>query len=157
MTAPVYNSKATKIAIVVEGEGYFEMACPHLSQGRQQGGQQRERGGSQQREIRGGPSYQKVSSRLTRGTVVVVPAGHPFVAVASNNQNLQLLCFEVNYHNNEKYPLAGKRNVMNQLERQAKELAFGMPAREVEEVFNSQQDEFFFKGPRQQHQGRSDA
>ncbi|KAL6527659.1 hypothetical protein OROMI_029470 [Orobanche minor] len=153
MAAPYYNSKSTKISIVVEGEGYFEMACPHLSRskGRQQGSQ---RG---QRETGSSPSYQKVSSRLKRGTVVVVPAGHPFVAVASNNQNLQVLCFEVNYRNNEKFPLAGRRNVMKQLEREAKELAFGMPAREVDEVFNSQQDEGFFKGPRQQHKGRADA
>ncbi|KAL3626078.1 hypothetical protein CASFOL_029627 [Castilleja foliolosa] len=152
MTAPYYNSKATKIMIVVEGEGYFEMACPHVSQeGRRQGSQRA------QRETSSGPSYQKVSSRLKRGTVVVVPAGHPLVAVASNNQNLQLLCFEVNYRDNEKFPLAGKRNVMKQLEREAKELAFGLPAREVEEVFDSQQEEFFFKGPRQQQKGRANA
>ncbi|KAI7992416.1 Cupincin [Camellia lanceoleosa] len=31
MTAPYYNSRATKIAVVTNGEGYFEMACPHLS------------------------------------------------------------------------------------------------------------------------------
>ncbi|KAL0458170.1 UNVERIFIED_CONTAM: Vicilin-like antimicrobial peptides 2-2 [Sesamum latifolium] len=147
MTAPYYNSKATKIALVVDGEGYFEMACPHMSQSR----------GSYQGETRGRPSYQRVTSRLRRGTVVIVPAGHPFVAVASSNQNLQVLCFEVNAKNNEKFPLAGRRNVMNQLEREAKELAFGMPAREVEEVFRSQQEEFFFKGPRQQQQGRADA
>ncbi|GFP81981.1 vicilin-like antimicrobial peptides 2-2 [Phtheirospermum japonicum] len=145
MTAPYYNSKATKISVVVEGEGYFEMACPHMSQ------QQQQQQGRRQREATSaGPSYQRISSRLKRGTVVVVPAGHPMVAVASNNQNLQLLCFEVNYR---------RRNVMKQLEREAKELAFGMPAREVEEVFNSQQEEFFFKGPRQQQQqkGRTDA
>ncbi|KAL6499522.1 hypothetical protein OROGR_027432 [Orobanche gracilis] len=93
MAAPYYNSKSTKISIVVEGEGYFEMACPHLS-GRQRG----------QRETGSSPSYQKISSRLKRGSVVVVPAGHPFVAVASNNQNLQVLCFEVNYRNNQKFP-----------------------------------------------------
>lgn len=42
--------------------------------------------------------------------MVVVPAGHPFVAVASNNQNLQLLCFEVNAQDNEKFTLAGKNS-----------------------------------------------
>ncbi|KAI8012296.1 Cupincin [Camellia lanceoleosa] len=31
MTTPYYNSRATKIAVVTNGEGYFEMACPHLS------------------------------------------------------------------------------------------------------------------------------
>lgn len=102
MGGPFYNSKATKIAFVVDGDGYFEMACPHLSsqRGRQQGG-----GSSQQRE--GNPRYQKVSSHLRRGTVFVVPAGHPVALVASNNQNLQIVCFDVNAENNQKYPLAG--------------------------------------------------
>lgn len=112
MTAPVYSSRATKIAVVLNGEGYFEMACPHLSlqyQGRQ--GSQQEWGGSgrgpSQRETRGGPRYQKVSARLRRGTVIVVPAGHPFVAVASPNQNLEIVCFEINANRNERFPLAG--------------------------------------------------
>ncbi|KAL3531319.1 hypothetical protein ACH5RR_010641 [Cinchona calisaya] len=183
MTAPSYNSRATKISLVLNGDGYLEMACPHLSsqsQGRQgsqqewggsgrgsesQGrqGSQEEWGGSgrgSQRETRGGPRYQKVSARLRRGTVVIIPAGHPFVAVASNNQNLEIVCFEINANRNEKFPLAGKRNVFKQLEREAKELAFGVSAREVEEVFNSQQEEYFFKGPRQQQyqqEGRADA
>lgn len=46
--------------------------------------------------------------------------------------------------------------MFKQLEREAKELAFGVPAREVDEVFNSQQEEYFFRGPRQQGQGRAD-
>ncbi|XP_047960314.1 vicilin Cor a 11.0101 [Salvia hispanica] len=156
MTAPFYNSKATKIAVVVEGEGYFEMACPHLSQSQSQRQRQRQSRRSEEEEEeeesyrpRGESttSYKTVRSRLRTGTVVVVPAGHPFVAVASNNQNLQILSFKVNADNNEQFTLAGKRNVMNQLEREAKELAFGMPAREVEEVLRSQKEEFFFEGP----------
>ncbi|KAH6796591.1 hypothetical protein C2S52_021145 [Perilla frutescens var. hirtella] len=169
MTAPYYNSKATEINIVVDGEGYFEMACPHLSQSQSRGGreehygQQREtRGGRReeydepQRERRGQSGYETVRSHLRTGTVVVVPAGHPFVAVASNNQNLQILSFKVNAYNNEQFTLAGKRNVLNELEREAKELAFGIPAREVDEVFKRQEEEFFFRGPRRQHEGRSD-
>ncbi|KAL3827979.1 hypothetical protein ACJIZ3_016781 [Penstemon smallii] len=145
MTAPLYNTKSTKIAVVVEGEGYFEMACPHLSQPQSEGSTSR------------GPSYQKVTTPLRQGTVVVIPAGHPSVVVASKNQNLQIVGFEINGSNNEKIPLAGRRNVINQLEREAKELAFGVSERQVDEVFKAQQEEFFFKGPRhQQHQGRSD-
>ncbi|KAI8013260.1 Myb-related protein 2 [Camellia lanceoleosa] len=51
MTSPYYNSRATKIAVVTNGEGYFEMACPHLSssefgdsgssRGRQEGAEDR--------------------------------------------------------------------------------------------------------------------
>lgn len=151
MTAPFYNSKATKIAIVVEGEGYFEMACPHLSRSQSRGREEYYHHEKPYHQSQGqGQSqtgYQTIRSRLKTGTVVVVPAGHPFVAVASNNQNLQIISFKVNAHNNEQFLLAGKRNVINQLEREAKELAFGVPAREVEEVFRSQREEFFFEGP----------
>lgn len=157
MTALYYNSRATKICTVKDGAGYYEMACPHMSQSQNhhEGSSQREQPGSR-RESSGTPSYQKISSRLKRGTVVVIPAGHPFVAVASNNQNLQLLCFVVHANDDEYHTLTGKGNVMNRLEREAKELSFGVPESVVDEVFRSQEEEFFFKGPRQQHRGFSD-
>lgn len=74
------------------------MACP--------------RGSSDQRSSGGkksGPSYRKISSSLRPDTLFIVPAGHPFVAVASTHKNLEILCFEVNAENNIKYPLAGKQ------------------------------------------------
>ncbi|CAK9147029.1 unnamed protein product [Ilex paraguariensis] len=159
METPFYNSRATKIAVVIDGEGYYEMACPHLGsqRGEQQKGQPGRRAESEGQR-KGGPRYQRVSARLRRGTVFVAPASHPIVIVASNNRNLQVLCFEVNARNNEKYPLAGKRNVINQLEKEAKELGFSAAEKEVDEVFKSQDEDFFFNGPRQQQdEGRSDA
>ncbi|XP_055814241.1 vicilin Cor a 11.0101-like [Solanum dulcamara] len=151
MLGPIYSSRSTNIAVVVDGEGYFEMACPHLASesGRQQG--------SEEREPRIGLSYQKVSSKLRRGMVLAIPAGHPFVAVASTNQNLQIFGFNINARDNEIVPLAGRNNVMSQLEREALELGFGLPAREVEQIFRSQQEEFFFQGPGGQWSGRAAA
>ncbi|KAF5937395.1 hypothetical protein HYC85_024901 [Camellia sinensis] len=151
MTAPYYNSRATKIAVVTNGEGHFEMACPHLSS-LEFGGSSSSRGSHPQQRRSSGPSYQKVSGRLSRGVVFIIPPGHPVVTVASKNQNLQIVCFDVNALNNEKFPLAGRRNIINQLSPDAKELAFNAPAREVDEVFKNQEDEFFFEGPRQQHE-----
>jgi len=95
-----------------------------------------------------------VRAQLRRGMVYVIPAGHPVITVASNNQNLEILCFYVNARNNEKFLLAGRRNIINQLEREAKELGFGVPAREVDELFKSQDEEFFLQGPR--HRPRHD-
>ncbi|XP_021680546.2 LOW QUALITY PROTEIN: vicilin Cor a 11.0101-like [Hevea brasiliensis] len=142
MIGPYYNSKATKVSVVLDGEGYFEMACPHVSDS------------SQQEST--GSIYQKVSSRLRQGTVFVVPAGHPVASVASEKNNLVILCFEVNSKGNTRYPLAGKNNVVNKMERAAKELAFGVKAREVEQVFGNQDEELFFPGPRQhQREGRA--
>ncbi|KZV22527.1 sucrose-binding protein-like [Dorcoceras hygrometricum] len=159
MTALYYNSRATKICTVIDGAGYYEMACPHISQSQNHHEGSRWREGEwpgSRRESGGNPTYQKISSRLEHGTVVVVPAGHPFVAVASTNQNLQLICFLVHANDNEKHALTGKRNVINRLEREAKELSFGVPEREVDAVFRSQEEEFFSKGPRQQQRGFSD-
>ncbi|PHT38265.1 Vicilin-like antimicrobial peptides 2-3 [Capsicum baccatum] len=47
MSGPIYSSRATKIAMVVDGEGYFEMACPHSSS---KSGTQRQR--SEERELK---------------------------------------------------------------------------------------------------------
>ncbi|KAE8009754.1 hypothetical protein FH972_006172 [Carpinus fangiana] len=132
MAGPYYNSRATKISVVVEGEGFFEMACPHLSSS--------------------SGSYQKVSARLRRGVVFVAPAGHPVAVIASQNNNLQVLCFEVNAHGNSRFPLAGKGNIVNEFEREAKELAFNLPSREVERIFKNQDQAFFFPGPNKQQE-----
>ena len=37
---------------------------------------------------------------------------------------------------------------MNAMEKEAKELAFGIPVKEVDEVFGKQNERFFFPGPR---------
>ncbi|KAL6271590.1 hypothetical protein ACE6H2_028501 [Prunus campanulata] len=143
MVGPYFNSRATKISFVLDGEGYFEMACPYVSStGRQE--QQ-----PQQRQ-KSSPRYQKISGNLRRGAVFVAPAGHPVTAIASRNSNLQIICFEVNAHDNIGVPLAGKKNVVSQFDREAKELAFNVPAREVDRIFNNQDDEFFFEGPKEQ-------
>ncbi|XP_061358760.1 sucrose-binding protein-like [Gastrolobium bilobum] len=125
-----YNSHATKIALVIEGdgEGRFEMACPHVSSSKSHS------------------SYHKISARLRTGVVFVVPAGHPFVTIASKKSNLLILCFEVNARGNKKLNFAGKRNIVSALDKNAKELAFNYPAEKVDEIFN-RDEQFFFPGP----------
>nr|B4X640.2 RecName: Full=Vicilin Pis v 3.0101; AltName: Full=7S globulin; AltName: Full=7S seed storage protein; AltName: Full=7S vicilin-like protein Pis v 3; AltName: Full=Vicilin Pis v 3; AltName: Allergen=Pis v 3.0101; Flags: Precursor [Pistacia vera] len=146
MSGPFYNSRATKIAIVVSGEGRLEIACPHLSSSKNSG------------QEKSGPSYKKLSSSIRTDSVFVVPAGHPFVTVASGNQNLEILCFEVNAEGNIRYTLAGKKNIIEVMEKEAKELAFKTKGEEVDKVFGKQDEEFFFQGPkwRQHQQGRAD-
>uniref|UniRef100_A0A7N0SY97 Cupin type-1 domain-containing protein n=1 Tax=Kalanchoe fedtschenkoi TaxID=63787 RepID=A0A7N0SY97_KALFE len=148
MMGPFYNSKATKFAFVTNGEGYFEMACPHLGKSQQfQRHETRGRHQEQQQPTR----YHKVTSRLRRHTVFIVPAGHPVAIVASNNEGLQVVCFEVNAFNNERYPLAGKNNIISKMQREAKELAFSIPGREVDKIFKDENaEELFFPGPGQQ-------
>ena len=103
MMTPHYYSKATKIAVVVDGEGGFQMACPHLSSSSGGGGRWSER----EHKRTGEGTYQKIRGRLRRGVVFIIPAGHPFSVFASPNHNLQIVCFEVNAYGNTKYLLAG--------------------------------------------------
>ena len=86
---PFFNSRSTMVAAVLEGEGYLEMVCPHLS-----GEKQQQQGAS--------PIYQKVSSSLRRGTLFVVPAGHPIAIVAGTSRNLEIVCFGINAENNRR-------------------------------------------------------
>lgn len=132
---PFYNSRSTMVALVVAGEGYFEMACPHLSG---------EEGAS--------PVYRKVSSSLLHGMLFIVLTGHPIAIIAGPERNLEIVGFVVNAENNRKEPLAGKGNVVNGLEKAAKELAFALPAREVDKIFRKQKEELFFPGPELQDQ-----
>ncbi|KAI3732390.1 hypothetical protein L1987_63595 [Smallanthus sonchifolius] len=134
MAGPFYNAKATQILMVPNGEGRFEMACPHLSEQDTRGGQIN-------------PTYEKVSSKLRRRTVVVVPAGHPVVIESTGEQNLEVIGFGLKSDENEWFPLAGRDNVMSQWEDEAIELTFGSPAREVQKVIQKQNQKLFFKSP----------
>lgn len=119
MIAPFYNSRSTKFAIVTEGSGYIEILCPHVThQGRRGSPAQRyreheqERGGRQYREeeeeeYQEGPHYRRIRAHVSRGTVFIVPPGHPVVEVASRDQNLQTICFEIRADRNERIFLAG--------------------------------------------------
>lgn len=49
---------------------------------------------------------------------------------------------------------SGQGNVWEQVESEAKELAFKIPAREVEEILGGQEQSYFLPGPGQQGQGR---
>ncbi|KAJ0966397.1 hypothetical protein J5N97_027535 [Dioscorea zingiberensis] len=127
-----YNTEGTKIAYVMRGRGYFEMACPHISSQKHQ----RER-----------EQYQSVRSELSPGKVIVIPAGHPIASIASRDEGLQILCFGIRAENNQKIFLSGKNNVWRKMEKEAKELAFRRSEREVDKILNAQSEQVFGPGP----------
>ncbi|KAK4425648.1 Vicilin Car i [Sesamum alatum] len=150
MIAPYYNTRSTKLVVVVGGSGRFEMACPHLSAQSKQGSQGRK---EREGETTSNVHYQKVSARLSVGDVFIVPAGHPIATIASQDSNLQLVAFGIKGSYNQKYFLAGKDNIWNQVQSEAKELSFKTPAREVEEILRSQEQSYFLPGPGQREEG----
>ncbi|KAF5752254.1 vicilin-like antimicrobial peptides 2-2 [Tripterygium wilfordii] len=139
--APHYNSRATTVVVVVEGHARIEMGCPHLSQESQ--GQRRE----QRTEQEG--YYQKISSHLSPGDVFIIPAGHPFTIVASENEKLRTVGFGIHAWNNQRSFLAGRDNIVQQLEKEAKEMSFNVPAEQVEKVFSRQRESFYLGGTQQ--------
>lgn len=152
MMAPSYSTRANKIAIVVDGEGYFEMACPHVSGGRSPS-QRRERGRGREQEEEEreeehkSRSYRQVKSRIREGSVIVVPAGHPTALVAGEDKNLAVLCFGVNANFDEKVFLAGRNSALRQMDGPAKALAFGADKEQVDRVIGAQKEAVFLRGP----------
>ncbi|KAJ6796429.1 putative acrosin [Iris pallida] len=129
MMAPFYESKATEIMIVSDGRGEFEMVSPHLSSQNQSQCRRGQWGEESKEEEEGRCRYQKVKSSLTQGTVFIIPAGHPTAIIASEEQNLQVVCFKVHARNSRKVFLAGRNNVVNEMEKEAKELSARAPRR----------------------------
>ncbi|CAN4091292.1 unnamed protein product [Withania somnifera] len=159
MVLPYYNTRSTRLAMVVEGNGRFEMACPHLGrQGRGQWSRGESREQEQEQQEEGNVHYQKVRGTLNVGDVLVVPAGHPITFIATGGSNLRIAGFGVNAQNNKKNFLAGKQSIWRNVDREAKELAFNMPGREVEEILQKQDQSYFVAGPehRQQHRERGE-
>ncbi|XXG73703.1 hypothetical protein AAC387_Pa07g2572 [Persea americana] len=154
MSAPYYNSKAIKVALVVDGKGYVEIVSPYVSDRSRQG---------REEEREESVSYQRLSAQLSDGQGFIVPAGHPFVVVADHGQDLRVLCFDIKIatvEKNEKYPLAGRDNIYNEMNRAERELFFKESEREVERVLKAQKEAGFFDGPQGRHkresEGRSD-
>ncbi|KAH9622207.1 hypothetical protein KSS87_003968 [Heliosperma pusillum] len=128
MNSPFISSRATKIIMVVKGRGRVEMAVSRNG----------EKGST-------GTQYKKISSELKPGVVFVIPPGHPMVLMASQDEVLETICYEVNAKGNQKFSLAGKVNLMKNIQKEAKVLSFGTSAEEVDSMLDSQQSDFFLK------------
>nr|CAC27161.1 putative sucrose binding protein [Vicia faba var. minor] len=140
-----YNTNANKIAFVVNGEGDFEMACPHMPSS-----------SSNSKQKKSSISYHNINAKLKPGMVFVVPAGHPYVNIASKKNNLLILCFEVNAQRNKKLAFAGKKNIMSALDKTAKELAFDLAAQKVDKIFERKEELFFpYDEERKEERGRA--
>ncbi|CAK8571893.1 unnamed protein product [Lathyrus sativus] len=145
MSTIYYNTNANKIALVIDGEGELEMACPHVPSS-----------SSNSKQKKSSISYHNMNAKLRPGMVFVVPAGHPFVNIASKKNNLITVCFEVNAHRNKKIALAGKKNIVIALDKTAKEVAFDIAAGKVDEMFERKEELFFpYDEERKEEHGRA--
>ncbi|PNX83496.1 vicilin-like protein antimicrobial peptides 2-1-like protein, partial [Trifolium pratense] len=124
---PHYNSRATLIVTVVEGKGEFELVGQrneNQQEQREENEEEEEEGQERSRQV------QRYRARLSPGDVFVIPAGHPVAVSASSN--LYLVGFGINAENNRRNFLAGEEdNVISQIHRPVKELAFPGSAQQV--------------------------
>ncbi|XP_057425448.1 provicilin-like [Lotus japonicus] len=145
---PHYHSTSTLILVVNEGRGELELVAQRRQQQRGQEEEQEE----EQPRI----EAQRFRARLSPGDVIVIPASHPFAVTASSDLNL--LAFGINAENNQRNFLAGRDdNVISQIERPVKELAFPGSAEEIESLIKNQRNSCFASAQPQQgeEEGRS--
>ncbi|XP_058752870.1 provicilin [Vicia villosa] len=137
---PNYNSRAIVIVTVNEGKGDFELV------GQRNENQQEQRGENddeeEQREEEISKQVQRYKARLSPGDVFVIPAGHPIAINASSD--LKLIGFGINAENNQRNFLAGEEdNVISQIQRPVKELAFPGSSQEVDRLLKNQKQSYF--------------
>ncbi|CAH2053008.1 unnamed protein product [Thlaspi arvense] len=136
---PHFNSKTTFVAFVENGCARFEMASPYTFQGEQQQQQEPWFGPGQEEEEEEEMSgrVQKIVSRVCKGEVFIIPAGHPF-AMLSQSQNFVAVGFGINASNSTRTFLAGQDNMLSNLDMVATRLTFGVGEKLAEKLFTSQ-------------------
>ncbi|NP_001296635.1 vicilin-like [Cicer arietinum] len=140
---PHFNSRATVILVVNEGKGEVELVG--LRNENEQENKKEDEEEEEDRKVQ----VQRFQSRLSSGDVVVIPATHPFSINASSD--LFLLGFGINAQNNQRNFLAGEEdNVISQIQRPVKEVAFPGSAEEVDRLLKNQRQSHFANAQPQQ-------
>lgn len=98
---PHFNTRAIIIAYVVDGQGGLEIASPHLAS------QSSEQESQQQQEEQSEGQIQRVSAKLSKGDVFIIPVAHPVALTAFKNNRLRVIGFALNPLNNQRNFLAG--------------------------------------------------
>ncbi|KAL2324422.1 hypothetical protein Fmac_023480 [Flemingia macrophylla] len=125
---PHFNSKATVILVISEGEADIELV----------GMREQENPEQQDEPLK----VQRFKAELSEGDVFVIPAAYPVVLNATSNFNF--FAFGLNAENNQRNFLAGEKdNVISQIHRQVKELAFPGSAQDVEKLLKNQKESYF--------------
>ncbi|CAF2153483.1 BnaA01g24560D [Brassica napus] len=133
---PQYNSETTFVTFVENGCARYEMASPYTFQGEQQ---QPWFGPGQEEEVEEEMSGQvhKIVSRVCKGEVFILPAGHPF-AILSQDENFVAVGFGIHASNSTRTFLAGQDNMLSNINTVATRLSFGLGSKMAEKLFTSQ-------------------
>ncbi|GKV43724.1 hypothetical protein SLEP1_g50978 [Rubroshorea leprosula] len=134
------------VFLIKEGSVLFKMVSPQLPRQRQE-----EQSAEGEEEQRSG-QYQRVTARANPGDIFITLADHPVSLIASQNEDMKAIGFGINAKNSQRIFLAGRNNIVRNMEREAQELSFGVPARLVEQVFNNQEESHFLSASQKRQQ-----
>ncbi|KAE8663507.1 hypothetical protein F3Y22_tig00112957pilonHSYRG00068 [Hibiscus syriacus] len=123
--------------------GYVEMVVPSLSN-QNSHGEEETKGGEywKSSEIEEEKARREEQEEIEREEE---KRGHPVTYIASHNQHVSFIAFGLSNRNNTRIFIAGKDNVVKQIDSEVKELAFGfgVPSSLIDEIFNNLPESYF--------------
>ncbi|XP_027367623.1 beta-conglycinin, beta chain-like [Abrus precatorius] len=140
---PHYNSKAIVVLVVNKGKAKLELVG--LKEQHQKQEQQQE----EEEEQEGPRKVQSYRAKLSEGDIFVIPASYPVAINASTD--FHLVAFGINAENNQRNFLAGEKdNVISQIHKLVKNLAFPGSGEQVEKLLKKQSESYFADAQPQQ-------
>ncbi|XP_062210227.1 vicilin-like seed storage protein At2g18540 [Phragmites australis] len=143
MMGPHWNPKATEIAIVTDGEGIVQTVCPSSSPS---GESRRGCHGHGWAEPGGrgddrGPRCRNSVFRVKEGDVFVGPRFHPMAQMSFNNDSFVFVGFNTDMGQNHPQFLAGKRSVLQAIDKEVLAMSLGQAnSSAVEQLLSAQRD-----------------
>ena len=125
MMGPHWNPRATEVAIVTEGEGMVQVVLPRISPSR----------------IEGDAECTSWRFRVREGDVFVVPRYHTMAQMSFNNGSFSLVGFSSSVRKNRPQFLAGKRSVLQNLDKEILALSLGVANKNIVEKLLEPQGE----------------
>lgn len=120
MMGPHWNPMATEIAIVLHGQGMVRVVCP--STGKQS-------------------DCKNMRFKVEEGDAFAVPRFHPMAQMSFNNDSFVFVGFSTSTSTNYPQFLAGKRSVLQELDKQILSVSFNVSNTTINQLL-AQQEEY---------------
>ncbi|CAN1121821.1 Vicilin-like seed storage protein At2g18540 [Linum perenne] len=117
MMGPHWNPMATEIAVVIEGEGMVRVVCSSNSTG-----------------------CKNKRFMVSAGDVFVVPRFHPMAQMSFNNESFVFMGFSTTSKKNHPQFLAGKRSVLQTLDRDILGVSFNASNTTIDRLLDAQDE-----------------
>ncbi|XP_078430726.1 vicilin-like seed storage protein At4g36700 [Wolffia australiana] len=126
MVGPHWNPRATEVAVVTEGEGMVQVVLPTEKKASSPG-EEGEEGACESWRV-----------RVREGDVFVVPRYHAMAQMSFNDGSFSWVGFSTSVRRNRPQFLAGKRSVLQILDKDVLALALGVSNKTVEKLLAAQ-------------------